>query len=154
MIFLKFLILRTFFKKRVKHKKMETATKKVSENTAPEKDTVDVKPEDKDWDPSLMDETITIVTNDKRQFIIPKKAALLSKTLASMLEGDQEMLGIQNEIELSLVSGECMDVVVRYMKFKLAEQVRLSDPTQKPERFSVPKKIIFEMINVSRFLDM
>lgn len=94
---------------------------------------------------SNCDEVI-LVSNDGKEWGIPKQAALLSKTLENLLGEIESVVEHNNRFELKNISSKTMNQIVRYMKYALN--------FKKGDHFSVPDHLVRDVMIASHFLDL
>lgn len=112
---------------------------------------------DDEWPEHLLKKEgslIVLVTNDAKEWSIPKEAALLSKTLQSLMGEIESVVDHQNRFELKNISGETMFHIVRYMKYFLRHNNQLYTSETQPSPFFVPNECVRDVMIASHFLEL
>lgn len=79
---------------------------------------------------------ITLVSSDGQEFLVEKRAALVSGTIKSMLEGSF-MEGEQGRVEFREISGPILEKVIQYFHYKL----KYTNSTQSIPEFPIEPEI-------------
>jgi len=95
-------------------------------------------------------DTVKLISSDGHQFIIDRRAALVSGTIKSMLSGpgtftEQEL----GEINFREISTPILEKVIQYFYYNL----RYSNSTVEIPEFEVQPEIALELLMAANFLD-
>jgi len=96
------------------------------------------------------EETVKLISADGHQFVVDRKAALVSGTIKSMLSGPgtftEQALG---EINFREISTPILEKVIQYFYYKL----RYTNSTTEIPEFPIEPEIALELLMAANFLD-
>jgi S-phase kinase-associated protein 1 len=120
------------------------------------------KEEVKGLDDGSENESLTLVSQEKEKFTVPKKVALQSELVKTMAEGDKD----ETEIPLPNVKGAVLSKVVTYLKYHVADQAKEIEKPLKSANMNevvsqwdadfvdVDQELLFELILAANYMDI
>lgn len=96
------------------------------------------------------EEYVTLISADGHEFKCPKKAALVSGTIKSMLSGPAEFAETETgEINFREISTPILEKVIEYFHYKL----KYTNSTAEIPQFPIEPEIALELLMAANFLD-
>eukprot|EP00697_Spironema_sp_BW2_P006736 gnl/Spiro4/20848_TR10150_c0_g1_i1.p1 gnl/Spiro4/20848_TR10150_c0_g1~~gnl/Spiro4/20848_TR10150_c0_g1_i1.p1 ORF type:complete len:117 (+),score=40.85 gnl/Spiro4/20848_TR10150_c0_g1_i1:40-351(+) len=92
---------------------------------------------------------VKLISNTGTEFLIDRKAAMLSGTIKSMLSSSGFVESVSNEITFPEISTQILDKVCQYLQYKL----KYNDSTTTPPEFEIEPEIALELLMAANFLD-
>eukprot|EP01088_Endostelium_zonatum_P007317 TRINITY_DN19545_c0_g1_i1.p1 TRINITY_DN19545_c0_g1~~TRINITY_DN19545_c0_g1_i1.p1 ORF type:complete len:102 (-),score=21.48 TRINITY_DN19545_c0_g1_i1:213-518(-) len=96
------------------------------------------------------EDTVKLISAEGHEFIIDRKAAMVSGTIRSMLSGpgafEEQALG---EINFREISTNILEKVIQYFYYKL----RYTHSTTEIPEFAIEPEVALELLMASNFLD-
>eukprot|EP00164_Ancoracysta_twista_P000282 GFYU01000398.1.p1 GENE.GFYU01000398.1~~GFYU01000398.1.p1 ORF type:complete len:104 (+),score=41.59 GFYU01000398.1:81-392(+) len=95
-------------------------------------------------------EYVKLISAEGHEFIIDRKAAMISGTIKSMLSGAGNFAeSSKGEVVFPDISTRILEKVIQYFYFKL----RYSNSTQAIPEFKIEPEIALELLMAANFLD-
>jgi transcription elongation factor B subunit 1 len=94
------------------------------------------------------EEFVKLVSAEGHEFIVPRRIALVSKTMRAMLEGNFREAE-DSVIRFPDISGHVLEKVIQYLHY----QVRYNNSTARIPEFKIEPELALELLVASNFLD-
>eukprot|EP01090_Pellita_catalonica_P001830 TRINITY_DN1155_c0_g1_i1.p1 TRINITY_DN1155_c0_g1~~TRINITY_DN1155_c0_g1_i1.p1 ORF type:complete len:102 (+),score=16.02 TRINITY_DN1155_c0_g1_i1:78-383(+) len=95
-------------------------------------------------------DNVKLISADGHEFIVDRKAAMVSGTIKSMLSGPGSFLEeAQGEINFREISTPILEKVIQYFYYKL----RYTNSTTEIPEFPIEPEIALELLMAANFLD-
>lgn len=93
-------------------------------------------------------DTIKLISNDNKEFIITKQEAMVSGMLRTLLTGSCNFIeNKSNEIRLPTINSNILELICKFFKYTIDS---IKDPTI---RFPIDEPISYELADAAHFLD-
>eukprot|EP00699_Malawimonas_sp_californiana_P001321 EC715331.1.p1 GENE.EC715331.1~~EC715331.1.p1 ORF type:complete len:114 (+),score=24.62 EC715331.1:27-344(+) len=95
-------------------------------------------------------ETVKLVSSDGKEFVVEKKAALVSGTIKSMLSSTGGTFAESSgEIRFQEINGQILEKVIEYFYYKL----KYNNATSDVPEFPIQPEIAMSLLEAANFLD-
>eukprot|EP00698_Gefionella_okellyi_P006923 TRINITY_DN1674_c0_g1_i1.p3 TRINITY_DN1674_c0_g1~~TRINITY_DN1674_c0_g1_i1.p3 ORF type:complete len:101 (-),score=22.35 TRINITY_DN1674_c0_g1_i1:931-1233(-) len=92
---------------------------------------------------------VKLISSEGQEFVVDKKAAMVSGTIKSMLSSSGAFVESGGEIRFAEITGPILEKVIQYFYFKL----KYNNATADIPEFNIEPEIALELLMAANFLD-